>query len=176
MPSIDRRTILNDELLHEECLTSNKTEALFVTLTLLFGWLYIWRAEAGKRGRLAVFSLFFCLIFLFYSLNYRTLFIRLTSQSLNLKFGIFSWVIPISNIDFICIDEIPLVMRMGGAGIHFMMINNRYRASFNFLEYPRVVIGLKKKVGPVQDISFSTRQPDQIIRLVQAAVAPNPVS
>mgnify|MGYP000900013350 CR=1 FL=1 len=33
-------------------------------------------------------------------------------------------------------------LRYGGAGIHFMSIRGRYRASFNFLEYPRVVIAL----------------------------------
>jgi len=60
---------------------------------------------------------------------------------------------------------------MGGAGIHFMMIRKRYRASFNFLEYPRVVIALKRKVGPVQDISFSTRRPDDVLRLIREAVS-----
>jgi hypothetical protein len=62
-------------------------------------------------------------------------------------------------------------MRMGGAGIHFMMVRGRYRASFNFLEYPRVVIAFKKKVGPVRDISFTTRRPDDVIRLIKEAVS-----
>jgi hypothetical protein len=62
-------------------------------------------------------------------------------------------------------------MKMGGAGIHFMFIRKRYRASFNFLEYPRVVIAFKRKAGPVQDISFSTRRPDDLIRLIQAAAS-----
>jgi len=64
-----------------------------------------------------------------------------------------------------------LLMRMGGAGIHFMMIRKRYRASFNFLEYPRVVLAFQREVGPVQDISFSTRRPDDVLRLIQAAVS-----
>jgi hypothetical protein len=58
-------------------------------------------------------------------------------------------------------------MKYGGAGIHFMFIRDRYRASFNFLEYPRVVIAFKKKVGPVRDISFSTRKPEDVIQLIQ---------
>jgi hypothetical protein len=62
---------------------------------------------------------------------------------------------------------------MGGAGIHFMMIRQRYRASFNFLEYPRVVVAFKKKAGPVQDISFTTRQPDEVLRLMREAVSAN---
>jgi hypothetical protein len=62
-------------------------------------------------------------------------------------------------------------MRMGGAGIHFMLIRRRYRVSFNFLEYPRVVIAFKRKVGPVQDISFSTRRPDDVLRHIQESVS-----
>lgn len=61
-------------------------------------------------------------------------------------------------------------MRMGGAGIHFMFVHKRYRASFNFLEHPRVVIAFKRKAGPVQDISFSTRQPTDVVRLIREAV------
>jgi hypothetical protein len=62
-------------------------------------------------------------------------------------------------------------MKYGGAGIHFMFVHKRYRASFNFLEHPRVVIGLKRKAGLVKDISFSTCQPNELIRLVQGSIS-----
>jgi hypothetical protein len=54
-----------------------------------------------------------------------------------------------------------------------MLIRKRYRASFNFLEHPRVVIALKRKVGPVRDISFSTRRPDDVLRLIQEVISAN---
>jgi hypothetical protein len=173
---LERREIglmMNDKLLYEESITSNRTEVLFIFLTLLSSFYYIGRVKAGKRDILATISLFITILFLFYSLNFRTLIIRLTSKFLTLKFGLFSWAVRLDNIVDCYLDEIPWLMRNGGAGIHFMMIRNRYRASFNFLEYPRLVIAFKKKVGPVQDISFSTRQPDQVIYLVQEAVALN---
>jgi hypothetical protein len=69
------------------------------------------------------------------------------------------------------LDELPVLMRYGGAGIHFMTIRNRYRASYNFLDYPRVRITFKVKQGLVQEVSFSTRQPDEILRLIHEAVA-----
>lgn len=97
--------------------------------------------------------------------------IQLTSKSLKLKFGIFSWIVPLDNVAEYHRDEATLLMRMGGAGIHFMIIRKRYRASFNFLEYSRVVIAFKRKIGPVQDISFSTRQPDDVLRLIHGAVS-----
>jgi hypothetical protein len=166
---------MHDEVLYEERITSNRTEALFILLTLLPTFLYIWRIKTGRKGKLTTVSLFFGILFLFYSLNYRTLVIRLTLKSLKLIFGLSSWVVPLDNIDSIHIDELPAVMRYGGAGIHFMMIGNRYRASFNFLEYPRVVIGFMNKVGPVQDISFSTRHPETLIGLIQTTIATNAV-
>ena len=162
---------MNDDLLYHERITSNRTEALFLTLMILFFILLFWRVSAeGLDGLTAVFFCFFVL-FLFYVVNYRTLIIRLTSESLKLKFGIFTWIVPLDNVEGCCLDELPVLMRMGGAGIHFMFIRKRYRASFNFLEHPRVVIAFKRKEGLVRDISFSTRHPDDVLRLIQEAVS-----
>ena len=162
---------MTDDLIYHERVSSNRTEALFLALTILFFLLLIWRVKAGSLDVLA--AVFFCLfsLFFFYSVNYRTLIIRLTPESLKLTFGIFTWRVPLDNIEECRLDEIPLLMRMGGAGIHFMSIRKRYRASFNFLEHPRVVIAFKRKAGPVRDISFSTRHPEDVLRLIQEAVS-----
>ena len=163
--------IMTDDLIYDERVSSNRTEALFLALTILFFILLTWRANADGLDTLAV--AFFCLfiLFLFYSVNYRTLIVRLTSESLKLKFGIFTWTVLLDNVEECHLDHIPLFMRMGGAGIHFMSIRKRYRASFNFLEYPRVVIVLKRKAGLVRDISFSTRRPDDALRFIREAVS-----
>ena len=152
---------------YTERISSNKTEALFLALMILFLLLLLWRVTAAGLDLLAVVFLALSLLFLFYSLNFRTLVIRLNSQALKLQFGIFTWTVPLENVETCQLDEIPQLMRLGGAGIHFMLIRKRYRASFNFLEYPRVVIALKRNVGPVQDISFTTRRPDEILQLIQ---------
>jgi hypothetical protein len=157
------------DLIYTERLSSNKTEALFLALALVFFMLVIWRVNTGGWGGLAVVFLFFFAVFAFYSLNYRTLVIVLTSKALRLKFGTLSWTVPLDNIQECQIDEIPVVKMLGGAGIHFMYVRSRYRASFNFLEHPRVVVAFKKKVGAVQEISFSTRRPDEVVRFIEAA-------
>ena len=164
---------MTDVLIYTERVSSNRTEALFVAFTLLFFTLLFRRLNAGGLDILA--AVFFCLFvfFFFYSINYRTLIIHLTSKFLRLKFGIFTWNVPSNNVEDSCLDDVPLLMRMGGAGIHFMSIRKRYRASFNFLEHPRVVIAFKRKVGPVRDISFSTRHPEDVQRLIQEAVYAN---
>jgi len=161
---------MNTDPIYEEKITSRRTVALFVTLTLLFMALLAWRATNSGLGVLTI--VFFCLFsfFLFYSLNYRTLIIRLTSESLVLRFGIFTWRIPTVTIEHCYLDDTPM-WRIGGAGIHFTMIRRRYRAMLNFLEYPRVVVALKKRRGPVWDIAFSTRRPEEVMRLIRKVVS-----
>lgn len=157
---------MSSDNIYFEKISSTRTEALFVFLTILFFLASAWFA------RIALFSgwsiLFFCLFafFLFYALNYRTLIIRLDQQTLWLQFGIFTWTIPVHNMEDCFPDTTPLT-RIGGAGIHFTPLHGRYRAMFNFLEYPRVVIALKVKQGLVRDVAFSTHQPEEVIRLIK---------
>ena len=153
-----------DSPIYAERLSSLRTQALFLGLTLLFGALFAWRVSTVGFDTLGVISLCFSVIFLFYTLNYRTLLIRITPQSLKLQFGIFSWTEKLDNMASCNIDELPWLLKYGGAGIHFMTAHERYRASFNFLEYSRVVLALKRKRGLVCDLSFSTRQPEQVIQ------------
>lgn len=161
------------QVLYQEKLSSNKTEALFLALMLLFLWLFICRVQTARLDWLAGVFLTFFALFLFYVVNYRTLTIQITAQALNLTFGIFRWRVPRDNVADCQVDELPLLMKYGGAGIHFMFIRQRYRASFNFLEYPRVVVAFRKKVGPVRDISFSTRLLDTVLRLMLGLPAGN---
>ena len=167
---------MNENLLYTERLSSKRTEMLFVALLLLLFMLSIWRVTARGLDIFAAVFLCLCAFFFFCALNYRTLRIRLTTKSLKLTFGIFTWIVPLDNIESCRLDEIPVLMKFGGAGIHFMLVRRRYRASFNFLEYPRVVIALKRKVGPVRDISFSTRHPDELLRYIQEAMAANKIA
>jgi hypothetical protein len=161
-------------LIYSEKISSERTEFLFIALTLLFLLLFFWRVMARSVDFLGSIFLFFFGFFLFYTLNYRALIIRLTSETLRLSFGLFTWTIPLNNVsDIQPDDDLPMLMKYGGAGIHFMLVRRRYRISFNFLEHPRVVIGLKRKAGLVKDISFSTCQPNELIRLIQGAIVAN---
>jgi len=162
---------MQSTLVYHEKLTSIKTTALFLILTILFFCLFSWRLLTVGMDWLAILLLVLACFFLFYTINYRTLDIQISFDNLKLKFGVFSWQIPLENIaQFQKDDEIPWLMRNGGAGIHFMSVHGRYRASFNFLEHPRVVISFNIKVGPILDLSFSTSQPDQILTHLDEAI------
>ena len=167
---------MKDNILYTERVSSNWTEALFLTLTIIFLLLFIWHVTVSGLDILAVVLLGLFSFFLFYSVNYRTLLICLTPEFLKLTFGIFIWRVPLENIAEFHLDEIPLFNKLSGAGIHFMFVRHRYRASLNFLEHPRVVIALKRKAGPVRDISFSTRRPDDVLRLIDTVVSANRVA
>lgn len=154
--------------IYEEKLSSQKTAYLFIALVLAFLALTLWRVNSrGTNGLAITFTVLF-LVFIFYTINYKTLIVRVFPEKLKLQFGIFSWTIPFENISSCELDNnIPLLMKYGGAGIHFMMVRSRYRVSFNFLEYDRVVIRLKVKQGWVQNVSFSTQKPEEIITALQ---------
>jgi Ca2+/Na+ antiporter len=162
---------MNQDIVYRERISSTRTEVLFLVLTVIFLSLLAWRLASGSLDVLTVAFGALFIFFLFYTVNYRTLEIWITSKELNLSFGIFTWNVPLDNVAACCLDEAPPFMRMGGAGIHFMFINQRYRASFNFLEYPRVLIAFKRKVGPVHDLSFSTRRPEEVLRVIKEAGA-----
>ena len=158
---------MNQDILYHERISSPRTEALFLGLTLLFLSLTIWRLNSNGLDFLTGVLATFFVLFLFYTLNFRTLVIRLTPERLELKFGVFRWRVPLEDVASCQLDELPAFKRFGGAGIHFMMVRGKYRASFNFLEHARVVVLMKKKKGPVCEISFSTRRPDDVIRAIQ---------
>jgi hypothetical protein len=99
-------SVAND-LLYEEKLSSNRTLALFLALAILFLALAAWRLAAGSSGILVVVFFFLGGAFLFYSLNYVILVIRLGPRSLKLIFGIFSWTVPLECIAECRLDQLP---------------------------------------------------------------------
>jgi len=154
-----------DAYLYRERVTSRRTTALFVALTALFLLLSVWRVMVNGMGALPIALLCLSCFFAFYTLNYRALIVRVTPQSLTLTFGLFTWTVPLDEIAGCAQDDVSL-WRIGGAGIHFTGIRGRYRAMFNVLEYPRVVVALRHRRGPVRDIAFSTRRPDAVMSII----------
>ena len=152
-------------IVYEERISSIRTLLLFVLLALVFGWLFVLNLFYIEHRSWGIAFGCFSLFFLFYALNYRMLVIQGSEDELALKFGLITWHIPLSNIETCFLDETSL-WRIGGAGIHFSPMGGRYRAMFNFLEYPRVVISLKEKKGLVRDIAFSTNQPEMIMSYI----------
>jgi len=157
---------MQDPILYQERLSSPRTEALFILLTLLPLAAGAGRFRVAGLDGWSIALLLAAAFFLFYSLNYRTLVIRIGPESLCLRFGLFEWSIPLRKIETCSPDTLTL-WRIGGAGIHFTPVAGRYRAMFNFLEHPRLVLALRLEKGPVRDLAFSTRRPAVILDLLR---------
>ena len=153
-----------------EMFSSSKTYALFATLAIAFLALFLWRLQSVRLDGWAITFLCISALFLFYVFNYRKLKIRITPEILQLSFGIITWRIAVSNIKSCYIDKVSL-WRIGGAGIHFTWIKRKYRAYWNFLEYPRVVVSFKIKHGVVHEIAFSTKQPERVMEVIQGGLS-----
>lgn len=160
---------MEDSPLYTEKLSSPRTQSLFITLTAVFLLLFVWRLRVSDWSGLTLLYLILSGFFLFYILNFHTLHIRLAGPTLSLHFGIFIRNIQMDNIQEIYSDQTSL-WRIGGAGIHYTPLKGKYRAYYNFLEHPRLVVALKQKYGLVQEVAFSTSQPDHLRDLIYTQI------
>ena len=153
--------------LYSEKVRSNKTSLLFVILALIFFALFTWRYSiVGFRFVPGLYA-FLGLFFSFYVINYRILKITITDQTLHLKFGLVGWRTDINNIALCIVYDPPFWIKYGGAGVHFAMVEGEYKAFYNFLEYPRLLIKFHQKQGLVQALVFTTREPDRISEILE---------
>jgi hypothetical protein len=155
-----------EDLLYQERLISTGTQGFFLALTLVFFIPFMLRVQAVVCDWLTFALGFFAVTFLFYTVNYRMLLIQVTAQELVLKFGLFTWRESRQNIKDCALDSMAAWQYYGGAGIHYLLVRGRYRVSFNFLQYPRVMVSLKKKKGLVKDISFSSEHPQELLKVL----------
>ncbi|MCK4801905.1 MAG: pyridoxamine 5'-phosphate oxidase family protein [Anaerolineales bacterium] len=156
------------EYLYQERVQSRITSWLFLVLMLIFFALFAWRFSALGFRVYPVVCLFFALFFLFYLINYRVLRIIISEDAVLLKFGFVRWKTLLANIQAINLDDSPAWIKYGGAGVHFAFVNRRYRAFYNFLEHPRVLITFHHKQGLVQELVFTTRHPQEVIQIIQS--------
>lgn len=153
--------------LYSEKIRSNRTTSLFAILALIFFALFAWRySVVGLRFSPVLFG-FLGLFFCFYVINYRVFNIVITEQTLNLDFGLVRWRSDLDNVAQSTLYDPPFWIKYGGAGVHFAMVDGSYKAFFNFLEYPRILIKFQKKRGLVQELVFTTRQPDRILEILE---------
>jgi hypothetical protein len=167
------RYFMADSVDYDERVTSARTEALFIALTLLFAVLLVLSVRSRGMDGWGVASAAASLVFLFYTINYQALLVKISSDAVRLQFGLFRREIPRANIERAYRDPVSL-WRIGGAGIHFSLFGGRYRAMFNVLEFPRIVLVLKHREGPVAEIAFSTRNPDEVLARLGRKSSPGP--
>lgn len=156
-----------NEPIYTEKLQSNLTTGLFVLLALLFLTLFGWRFNMVGWKFTPGLLLFLGGFFMFYVFNYRNLRIQISEDVLVLKFGLVRWRTQLKNIQSCALDDPPFWIKYGGAGVHFALVDGLYRAFFNILEGPRILIIFKERQGRVQALSFSTTQPERVLEIIE---------
>ncbi len=152
--------------IYQEKVQSLLTSFLFTLLALVFSTLFTWRVTVVGFRAFPIVCLVLALFFFFYILNYQTLRITITEEAVLLKFGLIRWRTSLKNIQTCKMDDSPNLIKYGGAGVHFAFVKGEYRAFFNFLEYPRILITFHHKQGLVQGLVFTTRQPEQVMEII----------
>jgi len=157
--------------IYQEKIQSSLTTLLFTFLMLVSSALFAWRVMIVGFRAFPIICLVLALFFFFYVLNYRTLRIMITEEEVLLKFGLIRWRTRLENIQACKVDDSPNLIKYGGAGVHFAFVKGEYRAFFNFLEHPRILITFHQKQGLVQGVVFTTRQLEQVLEIINSRIA-----
>ena len=157
--------------IYQEKIQSPLTTLLFTLLMVVFSALFAWRVMIVGFRVFPIVCLVLTLFFFYSGLNYQTLRITITEEVVLLKFGLIRWRTRLENIQTCKIDDSPNLIKYGGAGVHFAFVKGEYRAFFNFLEYPRILINFHQKQGLVQGVVFTTRQPEQVLEIINSRIA-----
>jgi len=157
--------------IYQEKIQSSLTTLLFTFLMLVSSALFAWRVTVVGFRAFPIICLVLALFFFLYVLNYRTLRIMITEEEVLLKFGLIRWRTKLENIQACKVDDSPNLIKYGGAGVHFAFVKGEYRAFFNFLEHPRILITFHQKQGLVQGVVFTTRQPEQVLEIINSRIA-----
>ncbi|RZN40355.1 MAG: hypothetical protein EFT35_02970 [Methanophagales archaeon ANME-1-THS] len=153
--------------LYEETIFLWGLTALLSIFTAVFLFLIVYQVLVGPLGEDPApnwFFLFMSLLFLFMAINFRALSIKMTARSVIVGYGIFKRTIFWDNIERCYVDEVSSI-RYGGWGIRIGRVKGKWRLVYNVIGGPRVVLSLKR--GRFGEFVFSTRNPDEVMRVVR---------
>ncbi len=161
-----------DEVYHEEIpfLAGKIVMVVMVILSLTFFILFLVQllgTTVGDNPAPTWFYLVMCLVFLGVSIlvsNFRKLVIGISQDSITASYGRISYRISLDNIESAFIDTNPGIV-YGGWGIRMARIKGESALIYNVIAKPRVV--LKLRSGRFSQFAFSTKQPDEVINLIQ---------
>ncbi len=140
----------------------------FITAVFLFSSYYqLFVEPIGKKPAPDwLFPIMFSL-FLGITINFRWLIITITPESVSVGFGIFTKKILYENIDGCNLDDRSNI-RYGGLGIRTAKVEGKWVLVYNVIRCPKVVLSLK--MGRFKEFVFSTKNPEEIIKIVKQQI------
>ena len=142
---------------------------MFIALGLIAGWLavlVVW--DGGAIFPPTPVFVFLILLLVLVLVNFSRLTIRMSPENITVGYGRVIQQIPWKNIESCYLDETSTIF-YGGFGIRFARIRGRWRLVYNIMSTPRVVLSLK--TGKFQEFVFSTKNPDEVMNLINDRVA-----
>jgi hypothetical protein len=159
-----------EEALYEERISVWSFRAIlgFVSAVFLFAALYqVLIGPIGENPAPNGLYILMALLFLALAITFSTLVIKLTPHSVVVGFGMIKRTIPWDLIERCYMDEVSS-LRYGGWGIRIGRVRGKWRLVFNIIGAPRVVLALKR--GGFDEFVFSTRHPDEMVRIIRQRI------
>ena len=118
----------------------------------------------GSNPAPNLFLLGMGLLFLVITVNFSRMIIQITPEYVLVRYGISKQKVPWDNIQACYLDK-SSALAYGGSGIRKVKIEGKTRVVYNVYGTPRVVLSLKE--GEYDELVFSTRHPDEVMRIVK---------
>jgi len=147
--------------------------AVMVAFTLLFLGLFLYQLLVGPIGENPAPNWCFLVMFLIFTVinvvifNFRELTISITPGSLRVAYGRISYVIAWDNVADCYLDKNP-GMAYGGWGIRIGRTAGKSVLVYNVMSTPCITLTLKR--GRFAQFAFSTRQPEELMGIVQQRI------
>ncbi len=161
---------MKPEIIYEERVFSKWSTIVLATVTIALLCVLVYQLLVGPIGtRPAPNWVFLTLFLLFLAImaNFVTLSIKVTPQQIYVGYGIIKHIIVWENIAD-CYPDTASVVRYGGWGIRLASVGGKWRLVYNVIGSPRVVLLLKE--GKFQEFVFSTRDAEEVVRVVKQRI------
>ncbi|MCS7116214.1 MAG: hypothetical protein RMJ31_03000 [Nitrososphaerota archaeon] len=156
---------MRNSIIYEERIISKwMIIILTVPIVLLLFVFYQLYREGVEIQQFFGYFLLIILILLGLVMNFSTLIVRFTTQSISVGYGILKYNIEWKDIEDCYLDKTPTI-KYGGWGIRIGKVEGRWRLVFNVIGSPRIVLSLKR--GRFKEFVFSTNDPQKVMGMVK---------
>ncbi len=153
--------------IYEEKIYSKLIAAVTASVTVAMFLLLIYQGlvePIGSNPAPNLFLLGMGLLFLVITINFSRMVIQITPEYVLVKYGISKQKVPWDNIQACYLDK-SSALAYGGSGIRIAKVEGKKRIVYSVVGGPRVVLSLKE--GHYDELVFSTKNPDEVIKVIK---------
>jgi len=107
------------------------------------------------------------IVMLFLALNFGILSIKISPQSVVLRYGIIKNEIKLDDVED-CHHDSRLGIRYGGWGLRAIRSRGKWVKGYILVRVPKIILSLKE--GKFKEVAISTRNPDKILQIIKEQI------